>query len=81
MTEEDAKGRAEQSRAAHRVPMDWDLVQAELRYIQLGAEKREEPAQVRDLPAWVIHFTDGLTWAELALEDATGQVVRVERSR
>ncbi len=81
MTEEQAKSRAEQARAAYVVPTDWDLAQAELRYIQVGAEKRDQPAPVRDLLAWVIHFTDGLTWVELALENATGQVVRVERSR
>jgi hypothetical protein len=36
---------------------------------------------VRDCVAWVVRFANDFGWRDLAIEDATGKVVRVERSK
>ncbi len=81
MTQQQAIERAELARSDHSVPNEWKLRQAGKRYIQLGSNKREEPSPVRDLLVWVVQFGGELSWIELAIEDRTGQIVRVERSR
>ncbi len=81
MTEAEARRSAERARAAHAIAASWQLLAAERRYIALGGPNPEEPAPVRDLLAWVVRFGDALSWADLALDDRSGAVVRVERSR
>lgn len=81
MTEQEARRRAEEQRPAHRVPAGWRATAAERRWIELPGGPPGEPAPVRDLLAWVVRFAGGIVWAELAVSDATGEVVRVERSR
>ncbi len=81
MTEQEAMGRAEEGRAAAGIAAGWRILGAERRFILLAGEDREQPARVRDLLAWVVRFGGGLSWAELAVDDRTGAVVRVERSR
>lgn len=81
MTEHDARRRADAERATHAIDPGWRLVAAERRYILLGGPKREEPAPVRDLLAWIVRFRGAVSWVEMALDDRTGVVLRVERSR
>lgn len=81
MTEQEARRHAEEQRAAHGVPAGWRATAAERRWVELATGKPGEPAPVRDLKVWVVHFADPLSWVELAVDDATGRVVRVERSR
>lgn len=81
MTEQEARRRADAGRAAAGIDPGWRMVHAARRFVLLAAEDRERPAPVRDALAWVVRFGGGLSWAELALDDATGTVVRVERSR
>jgi hypothetical protein len=81
VTEAEALRRAEQARTGHEVAPAWTALSAERRFIALAGEGREQPAQVRDLLAWVVRFGDDLSWVDLAIDDRTGAVVRVERSR
>ena len=81
MTREEATRRAEEARSAHQVPVGWAVGSVERRYIEVGAGRPEEPAPVRDLLVWVVQFVEGSSWVELAVDDRTGEVVRVERSR
>jgi len=81
MTETEARARAEAARAEHAVPREWHASQVEQRFIQLGSEDPAEPAPVRDLLAWIVRFAGALSWIDLALDDRSGDVVRVERSR
>ncbi len=81
MTEIEARSRAEASRATHGISPECGVHHAERRYIEIGAKEPDEPAPSRDLLAWVVQFTNGRAWIELALDDESGEVVRVERSR
>ena len=81
MTEQEARRRAEEQRAAHQVPAGWRARAAERRWIEIASGPPGEPAPVRDLLVWVVRFAERIAWADLAVSDATGEVVRVERSR
>jgi len=81
VTAQEASRRAEDARARHEIAPGWEVLSVERRFILLAGEDREEPAPARDLLAWVVRFGDDLSWAELAMDDRSGAVVRVERSR
>jgi hypothetical protein len=81
VNEAEAQRRAEEARAGAGVSVSWTALSAERRWISLAGADPAQPAPVRDLLAWVVHFGDDLSWAELALDDRTGALVRVERSR
>jgi hypothetical protein len=81
VTEAEAQRRAEAARTQAGVALSWRALSAERRWIALAGPDPAEPAPVRDLLAWVVRFGDDLSWAELALDDRTGALVRVERSR
>jgi hypothetical protein len=81
VTEQEAMLRAGEQRADHRVPAGWETLAAERRWIELPEGPAGQPAPVRDLLAWVVRYGDEMRWVDLAVDDATGRVVRVERSR
>jgi hypothetical protein len=81
MTEQEARRSAEEQKAAYQVPLEWGAGPADLRWIELSETSPGEPAPVKDLRAWVIRFRTQIQWADLAIDDASGKVVRVERSR
>lgn len=81
MTESEALRSAEAARGAHQVSASWSTLFAERRYITLAGPDREQAAPVRDVLAWVVRFGDDLSWVDLALDDRSGAVLRVERSR
>jgi hypothetical protein len=81
MTEQEARRRAEEQKTAYQVPNDWVARQAELRFIELLEASPGEPGPVKDLRAWIIRYRTQIQWVDLAIDDGTGQVVRVERSR
>jgi hypothetical protein len=81
VTEQEARYRAEAARSTHEIDEGWRLVAAERRYILVAGPDLEEPAPVRDLLAWIVRFGAGISWTEVALDDRTGAIVRVERSR
>lgn len=81
MTEQEARRLAEGQRAAAHVDAGWRVVASERRFILLAGEDREQPAPVRDTLVWIVRFGGGLSWAELALDDRSGALLRVERSR
>ncbi len=81
MTAEQASLRAEQARPNYQLPESWKRLACERRYIEVADGSAEQPAPTRDLLVWVVRFGDYLGWAELAVDDGTGRVVRMERSR
>ena len=81
MTKEDALHRAEAQKGAHQVPADWRPGAPELRWIELASAGTATPGPVRDVRAWIVRYRTQIQWVDLAIDDGTGQVVRVERSR
>ncbi len=81
MTEQEARRLAEGQRAPARIDAGWRVTAAERRFILLAGEDREQPGPVRDALVWIVRFGGGLSWAELALDDRSGALLRVERSR
>lgn len=87
MTEQQAAQIALQARPEFEVPQDFELTAAERRIIEIvenGQPVRDElpaPGPVRDTVAWVVTLGSDVLWAEFAVEDATGLVVRIRRSR
>jgi hypothetical protein len=66
---------------AYRVPAAQGMKGAERRIIELEATAPGGGRLVRDVRVWVVRFQAGMTWTELAVDESTGTVVRVERSR
>jgi hypothetical protein len=81
MDEAAARGAAEGARASAGVPADFQFESAQRRIIELGEADGASPTRVRDCVAWVVRFANDFGWRDLAIEDATGKVVRVERSK
>jgi len=74
-----ARALAEAARPARDVPPGYALVASERRIIELV--EGTGPGPVRDALVWIVRFAEGIRWMELAVEEASGQVVRVQRSR
>jgi hypothetical protein len=81
MDEETAKQIASIARPAHDVPAGYALRSAERRIIEIAEGAAGPAALVRDVRVWIVRFQAGVAWAELAVDEATGTVVRVQRSR
>jgi len=87
MTEQEARAAADAARRRFSISLGLKAASAERRWIELthGDPNRpsDTPAPVRDALVWIVHYPrDGRSGSvELAIEDSTGQVVRVERSR
>jgi hypothetical protein len=82
MTREQAVAIAEAAREEKEVPPGSELGGVEPCFIELGEGDPEKPSQVRDVRVWLVRYDfDGGRWVELAVEDKTGQIVRVQRSR
>lgn len=81
MTREEAIARAEATRLPNRVPAEAEVGGAELRWIEIPELIAKEPGPVRDSLAWCVKFLFLPSWIEVAVEDSTGEIVRVERSR
>jgi hypothetical protein len=71
---------AEAARGAHDVPPRAARTGAERRIIEL-ADGRGPGARVRDVRVWAVRFQAGAAWCELAVDEVTAAVVRVQRSR
>lgn len=80
MTETEARAIAEAQREAHEVPEDATIQWAERRIIEL-LETPPPEALVRDVVVWIVRFARPLGFHELAVDESTGDIVRVERSR
>lgn len=87
MTEEEAIRIALGSRPAFQVSDAFVGRKAEKRIIEVVEDRQPvrdampEPGPVRDVVAWVVRLWHEIVWAEFAIEDATGKVVRFRRSR
>ena len=81
MLEPAARDRAGELRAGAGVPADFDLEWCKPRYIELEQDKGGGDFLVRDALVWIARFSKDISWWELAIEDATGKLVRTDRSR
>ena len=86
MNAQDAVRRALAAAPMFAVPPSFQPVSAELRIIELveGAPVRDAlppPGPVIDRSAWVVRLAQGILWAELAIDDLNGEVLRLRRSR
>jgi len=81
MDEATAKQIAGHARPAHDVPAGYAFRSAEPRIIEITDGPSGTGALVRDVRVWIVRFQAGVAWAELAIDEATGSVVRVQRSR
>ena len=68
-------------RPAHVVPAPYALRGCEPRIIELCAGSGGAGTLVRDVRVWIVRFQGGVAWVELAVDDVTGTIVRVQRSR
>ena len=84
-----ARDRAEEVRAGAGVPADFGLEWCRQRYIELEQTRNQSQDEgqggdrflVRDALVWIARFSKDISWWELAIEDATGKLVRTDRSR
>jgi hypothetical protein len=81
MDEDTAKQIADAARLAHDVPATYAFRSAERRIIELPDSTPGLATLVHDARVWIVRFQAGIAWAELAVDEATGTVVRVQRSR
>lgn len=81
MLEAEAREKAESARAESGVPQGFQAQWAKQRYIEMAKEGADGNYLVRDFLVWIVHFSEGPAWWELALEDKKGRVIRVEHSR
>lgn len=81
MTELEARSKAQEAHGKLGLTPEYSIAALERRLIELPEAFAEQPSRVRDCLAWIARFTNEGAWVEVAMEDATGQTVRVERSR
>ena len=81
MMEADARRIAKEHRQHTYIPVTSTDSSAHLRYIEIAEGYPQQPAPVRDVLAWVVRFNYGAAWSEVAIDDKTSDVVRVEYSR
>jgi len=81
MDEAAAKQIAGKARPGNAVPTGHALRGAERRIIEISDGAGGSGPLVRDVRAWIVRFAAGVAWVELAIDEATGNVVRVQRSR
>lgn len=82
MTREQAMAIAETARDEQGVPREAGISSTEQRYIELGEADPEQPSPVRDVFVWLVRFQlERGRWVELAVDNRTAKVVRVQHSR
>lgn len=88
MKRADAIARAEERRPDYEIPKDWAMLKVDRRIIELVEGETQKvvdqlpaPGAPYDLVAWLISFGEGPSYVELAVDDHTGRIVRVRRSR
>jgi hypothetical protein len=81
MDEAMAKQIASDARPAHDVPASYAFRGAERRIIEISESAAGAAPRVRDVRVWIVRFQAGIAWAELAVDETTRTVVRVQRSR
>lgn len=81
MLEAEAREKADGARTESGVPNGFQIQWARQRYIELAKDGADGAKLVRDFLVWIVHFSHGPAWWELALDDKKGRVIRVEHSR
>jgi hypothetical protein len=81
VVEQEARKHAEAERLKSEMPEGFKLEWIKQRYIEISRAQPDGTLFVRDFLAWIAHFSLGNAWWELALNDATGHVLRTDKSR
>lgn len=86
MTQDDAISMATAALGRFDVPADFKAQGAQQSIIEVVAgapvdERPEQPGPVRDVLAWLVMFSKELMFVEIAVDDNSGEIVRVVRSR
>ena len=81
MDEATAKQIASDARPEHDVPAGYAIRGAERRIIEISESAVDVTPLVRDVRVWIVRYQAGIAWAELAVDEATRTVVRMQRSR
>jgi hypothetical protein len=81
MNAEEAAAIAERERGPREVPAAAERQPAEPRWIEVAERDGDGPWRVRDVLVWVVRFAVRISWIDLLIADATGRVVRVDKSR
>jgi hypothetical protein len=81
VTKGEARKAAEAARAKYDIPAEGRLTEVDKCYIELAGDDPSQPAPVRDILVWRARFRIRNGWRELSVEDATGKIVRVRKSR
>ena len=81
MTRGEARRAAEAAREQCDIPPEGRLYAVDKRHIELAGSDPAQPAPVKDVLVWLARFRIRNGWTELAVDDASGQIVRVRRSR
>jgi hypothetical protein len=86
MNAEQAVAAAQAAAPGFGIPPNYGVRSAELRIVEVVADAPvvdalPPPGPVMDRRAWVVNFGVDILWAELAIDDLTGQVLRLRRSR
>ncbi|MEO6094818.1 MAG: hypothetical protein ABIW76_03725 [Fibrobacteria bacterium] len=81
MLESEARQAAEMLRKEAKVPQGAPLTKAVKRYIEIAKQAPDGKWLARDFLAWVVHFSEDAAFWEVVLDDATGKLLRTDRSR
>jgi len=81
VTRGEARRAAEAAREQCDIPPEGRLYAVDKRHIELAGDDPSQPAPVKDVLVWLARFRIRHGWTELAVDDASGQIVRVRRSR
>lgn len=79
MEQAEAERLAEGAAPEFKVPPDYAVASTDRRFIEVPSPGAGDG--LRDALAWVVRFAKPGWWIDLSVEDATGRIVRVERSR
>lgn len=72
--------RAAALRDVQGVPPHYVVDGAERRIIEVCEGSPGPAALVRDVRVWIVCFRAGVAWLEMAIDEASGDAVRMERS-
>jgi hypothetical protein len=80
MRREDAIALVQSRREALDLEPELSLGDAELAWVEI-LKDREKPGTPRDHRAWIVTFDGSLGYARVIVDDGTGEILEVQRSK